>query len=95
MVLDEQQRLIAVWSLDIAGSEIHRTCSVANPGRLAHLGVVGEPASLVRTRQLEHLGASSMRVHRVAACREAPHLDCAERAALALTDAATRPSRRH
>ena len=51
MVLDGQQRLISVWSLDIAGGEIRSISSVVNPDKLAHLGVVGDFASLVRAHQ--------------------------------------------
>jgi RNA polymerase sigma-70 factor (ECF subfamily) len=47
MVRDGQQRLISVWSLDIAGGEIRSISSVVNPDKLAHLGVVGDFASLV------------------------------------------------
>jgi len=48
MVLDGQQRLISVWSLEIAGGEIRSISSVVNPDKLAHLGVVGDFASLLR-----------------------------------------------
>jgi RNA polymerase sigma-70 factor (ECF subfamily) len=48
MVLDGEQRLISVWSLEIAGGEIRSISSVVNPDKLAHLGVVGDFASLVR-----------------------------------------------
>lgn len=51
MVLDGQQRLISVWSLDIAGGKIRSISSVVNPDKLAHLGVVGDFASLVRAHQ--------------------------------------------
>ena len=44
----------------------------------------------IHTRALEYLGESSERIHLVAAWREAPYFDDAERAALALTEAATR-----
>jgi AhpD family alkylhydroperoxidase len=44
----------------------------------------------IHTRELEHLGESSERIHLVAAWREAPYFSEAERAALALTEAATR-----
>ena len=48
LVLDGQQRLIGVWSLDIADSEIRGISSVVNPDKLAHLGHVGDFAALVR-----------------------------------------------
>ena len=44
----------------------------------------------IHTRELEHMGESSERIHLVAAWREAPYFSDAERAALALTEAATR-----
>jgi RNA polymerase sigma-70 factor (ECF subfamily) len=52
MALDGQQRLISVWSLDIAGGEIRSISSVVNPDKLAHLGVVvADFASLVRAHR--------------------------------------------
>jgi RNA polymerase sigma-70 factor (ECF subfamily) len=47
MVLDGQQRLISVWSLEVAEGEIRSISSVVNPEKLAHLGAVGDFASLV------------------------------------------------
>jgi AhpD family alkylhydroperoxidase len=44
----------------------------------------------MHTRELEHAGESSERIHTVAAWREAPYFSDDERAALALTEAATR-----
>ena len=44
----------------------------------------------IHTRELEHIGESSERIHLVAAWREAPYFSDAERAALALSEAATR-----
>jgi len=44
----------------------------------------------IHTRELEHIGESSERIHLVAAWREAPYFSDPERAALALTEAATR-----
>jgi AhpD family alkylhydroperoxidase len=44
----------------------------------------------IHSRELEHAGVSSERIHTVAAWREAPYFSDAERAALALTEAATR-----
>jgi RNA polymerase sigma-70 factor (ECF subfamily) len=48
MILDDQQRLIGVWSLEIAGGEIRAINSVVNPDKLAHLGPLGDFAALVR-----------------------------------------------
>jgi AhpD family alkylhydroperoxidase len=44
----------------------------------------------IHTRELEHMGGSDEHIHLVAAWREAPYFSDAERAALALTEAATR-----
>jgi AhpD family alkylhydroperoxidase len=44
----------------------------------------------IHTRELEHAGESSERIHMVAAWRETPYFSDGERAALALTEAATR-----
>ncbi len=44
----------------------------------------------IHSRELEHAGEGSERTHTVAAWREAPYFSDAERAALALTEAATR-----
>ena len=44
----------------------------------------------IHSRELEHAGESSERIHTVAAWRETPYFSDAERAALALTEAATR-----
>jgi RNA polymerase sigma-70 factor (TIGR02957 family) len=47
MILDDQQRLMGVWSLEFAGAEIRGISSVVNPDKLAHLGLIGDFASLV------------------------------------------------
>jgi AhpD family alkylhydroperoxidase len=44
----------------------------------------------IHSRELEHAGDSSERIHTVATWRETPYFSDAERAALALTEAATR-----
>ncbi|MDE3131287.1 MAG: carboxymuconolactone decarboxylase family protein, partial [Acidobacteriota bacterium] len=44
----------------------------------------------MHSRELEHLGTSSERLHTLAAWRETPYFSDAERAALALAEAATR-----
>jgi AhpD family alkylhydroperoxidase len=44
----------------------------------------------IHTRALEHAGESGERIHMVAAWRDAPYFSDAERAALALAEAATR-----
>lgn len=44
----------------------------------------------IHSRELEHLGVSAERMHTVAAWRDAPYFSDAERAALALAEAATR-----
>jgi hypothetical protein len=47
MVLDGQERLISVWSIEVADGEIRSISSVVNPDKLRHLGVVGDFASFV------------------------------------------------
>jgi AhpD family alkylhydroperoxidase len=44
----------------------------------------------IHTRELEHAGESGARIHTLAAWRETPYFSDAERAALALAEAATR-----
>ncbi len=44
----------------------------------------------IHSRELEHAGESSERIHTVGAWRDTPYFSDAERAALALTEAATR-----
>jgi RNA polymerase sigma-70 factor (TIGR02957 family) len=51
LILDAQQRLVGVWALDIADGQIKGVSSVVNPDKLAHLGPVGDFASLVRSSQ--------------------------------------------
>jgi RNA polymerase sigma-70 factor (ECF subfamily) len=47
LFLDPQQRLISVWALDIAQGQIKSISSIVNPDKLAHLGPVGDFASLL------------------------------------------------
>jgi RNA polymerase sigma-70 factor (TIGR02957 family) len=49
MALDGQERLISVWSLEIADGEIRSISSIVTPDKLAHPGVVADYASLIRT----------------------------------------------
>jgi RNA polymerase sigma-70 factor (TIGR02957 family) len=49
LYLDEQQRLIAVLALDVAGGQITGINAIVNPDKLAHLGPVGDFASLLRS----------------------------------------------
>ena len=49
--LDDQQRLISVWSLDIAGGEIAGVNAIVNPDKLAHLGPVANYMDLMREHQ--------------------------------------------
>jgi RNA polymerase sigma-70 factor (ECF subfamily) len=51
VIVDAQQRLVAVWALDIADGQIRGVSSIVNPDKLAHLGPVGDFASLVRSAQ--------------------------------------------
>jgi len=48
LFLDEQQRLIGVLALDIAGGQITSINSIVNPEKLMHLGPVADFRSLLR-----------------------------------------------
>jgi RNA polymerase sigma-70 factor (TIGR02957 family) len=47
LLLDGEQRLIAVWSLQIGDGGIERINSVVNPNKLAHLGAVVDIRALM------------------------------------------------
>src|ERR671918_277204 len=49
LFLDEQERLIGVLALDIAGGQITSVNSIFNPDKLAHLGPVADFESLLRS----------------------------------------------
>jgi hypothetical protein len=49
--LDDQQRLLGVWALEISGGQIQSIGSIVNPDKLAHLGPVGDFTSLLRQAQ--------------------------------------------
>ena len=49
LFLDPRQRLVGVWALDVADGQITSINSVVNPDKLAHLGPVGDFASLLRS----------------------------------------------
>ena len=48
LLLDGQQRLISVLTLDIAGNQITSISAIANPDMLTHLGPVADARSLLR-----------------------------------------------
>ncbi|HVW17889.1 MAG TPA: RNA polymerase sigma-70 factor [Solirubrobacteraceae bacterium] len=48
LVLDARRRLVGVLALDIAGGRIAGVSSIVNPDKLAHLGPLGDYASLLR-----------------------------------------------
>ena len=47
LLLDGDQRLVAVWALEIAGNEIQGVRSIVNPSKLAHLGPVADVPGLL------------------------------------------------
>jgi RNA polymerase sigma-70 factor (ECF subfamily) len=49
LVLDPQQQLMSVWSLDIADGEIKSISSIVNPDKLKHLGPVADFRSLMES----------------------------------------------
>jgi len=42
LFVDEQDRVLAVWAIEIAGGVITQVSSIVNPDKLAHLGPVGD-----------------------------------------------------
>jgi len=53
LLLDGDDRLIAVWALEIAEDQIQSVSSIVNPDKLAHLGPVADPGTLLRFRPPE------------------------------------------
>jgi RNA polymerase sigma-70 factor (TIGR02957 family) len=49
LLLNEQQRLISVFALDIAGGQITSISGIVNPDKLTHLGPVADHKSLLRS----------------------------------------------
>jgi RNA polymerase sigma-70 factor (ECF subfamily) len=47
LLLDGDERLLAVWSFEIAGSRIARINSIVNPDKLAHLGPLADYTALL------------------------------------------------
>lgn len=50
LLLGGDDRLIAVWALEIAGGQIQSVRSIVNPDKLAHLGPVADLGTLLRFR---------------------------------------------
>jgi RNA polymerase sigma-70 factor (TIGR02957 family) len=48
LLLDGKERLIGVWTLEIAGGQIQAVNSIVNPEKLAHLGPVADLEALLR-----------------------------------------------
>jgi RNA polymerase sigma-70 factor (TIGR02957 family) len=48
LLLDGEQRLIAVWALEVSGGAIRAINSVVNPEKLAHLGPVADVRKLLK-----------------------------------------------
>jgi RNA polymerase sigma-70 factor (ECF subfamily) len=49
LLLDGDDRLIAVWALDIVGEQVQGINSIVNPEKLAHLGPVADVGALLRS----------------------------------------------
>jgi RNA polymerase sigma-70 factor (TIGR02957 family) len=47
LLLDGQERLLAVWAFEIADGQIRSVSSIVNPDKLAHLGPVADLGSLL------------------------------------------------
>jgi RNA polymerase sigma-70 factor (ECF subfamily) len=48
LLLDGEERLVAVWALDVVAGEIAGISSIVNPDKLAHLGPVADTRRLIR-----------------------------------------------
>jgi RNA polymerase sigma-70 factor (ECF subfamily) len=60
LLMDGEERLISVWSLDIDGAEIRGINSIVNPDKLAHIGpVLDYAAALQRGRRRPERGKPS------------------------------------
>ena len=46
--LDEQERLLAVWAIDVSDGHIAGIRAIVNPHKLAHLGAVGDARTVLR-----------------------------------------------
>jgi RNA polymerase sigma-70 factor (TIGR02957 family) len=46
--LDGQERLLAVWAIDVVDGQVAGIRSIVNPDKLAHLGPVGDARSILR-----------------------------------------------
>ena len=46
--LDEQERLLAVWAIDVSDGQIAGIRAIVNPDKLAHLGPVGDARTVLR-----------------------------------------------
>ena len=49
LFLDDQERLLAVWALDVADGQVTGIRSIVNPDKLAHLGPVGDAKAILRS----------------------------------------------
>ena len=49
LLLDGEDRVISVWTLEIAGGQIHGVKSIVNPEKLAHLGPLADVRALLRS----------------------------------------------
>ena len=53
LLLDGEDRVISVWTLEIAGGQIHGVKSIVNPEKLAHLGPVADVRALLRSARAQ------------------------------------------
>jgi RNA polymerase sigma-70 factor (ECF subfamily) len=49
LYLDAQERVLGVWSIEVAGGEIANISAIVNPDKLRHLGPVGDFGALLRS----------------------------------------------
>ena len=48
LFLDDRQRVLAVWAIEVTDGQIAGIRSIVNPDKLAHLGPVGDAGSVLR-----------------------------------------------
>ena len=49
LFLDDEDRLLAVWALDVVDGQVTGIRSIVNPDKLAHLGPVGDATAILRS----------------------------------------------
>ena len=56
VVVDADDRLVAVWALEMAGDEVTSVASIVNPDKLRHVGEVGGLVEMLSSARDERRG---------------------------------------